>query len=287
MERKLFALGILVAALVFIAQATLFTVKEYERAVKFKFGEFAGEELTAGLNYKIPFVNTVRKFDVRIRTMDSDAERFLTKNNQTLVIDSFVKWRVRDIKKYFVAVRGNTQVAETRLAQQVNSSLRSEVGKRSISEVVAGDRAVIMDVVQKAIHLESEKFGVEVIDVRMKRVDYSDEIRESVFRDMESERNVLVQQKESTGKKVAEEIRAKADATAIVTVAEAQKEANIVRGDGDAQATKIYADAFGKDQGFYELYRSLEAYKKTFSNNGDVMVIEPDSEFFKFFKQYN
>jgi membrane protease subunit HflC len=287
MERKLFAVGIVVAIAAFIAQATLFTVKEYERAVKFKFGEFVGEELTPGLNYKVPFVNTVRKFDVRIQTMDSQPEGFLTKNNQELVIDSFVKWRVRDIKKYFVAVRGNTQVAETRLAQQVNSSLRSEVGKRSISEVVAGDRAVIMDVVQKAIDVESEKFGVEVIDVRLKRVDYSDQIRDSVFRDMESERNVLVQQKESTGKKIAEEIRAKADATAVVTVAEAQKQANIIRGDGDAQATKIYADAFGQDTEFYGLYRSLEAYKKTFSENGDVMVIEPDSEFFKFFKQYN
>lgn len=286
MERKLFISVILVVAFVFIAQATLFTVKEYERAVKFKFGEFSGEELTPGLNFKIPFVNTIRKYDLRIRTMDSEAERFLTKNNQTLLIDSFVKWRIRDIKQYFVSVRGNTQVAETRLAQQVNSSLRSEVGKRSISEVVAGDRARIMDVVQKAIDVASEKFGVEVIDVRLKRVDYSDEIRDSVFRDMESERNVLVQQKESTGKKIAEEIRAKADATSVVTVAQAREKANVIRGDGDAQATKIYADAFGKDFEFYELYRSLEAYKNTFNNNGDVMVIEPDSEFFKFFKQY-
>jgi len=144
---------------------------------------------------------------------------------------------------------------------------------------------VIMDVVQKAIDKEAEKFGVEVIDVRLKRVDYADEIRDSVFKDMESERNVLVQQKESTGKKIAEEIRAKADATRQVTIANAERDANVLRGQGDAEATRIYAEAFGSDTEFYELYRSLEAYKRTFNNNGDVMVIEPDSEFFKYFKQ--
>ena len=285
MENKIFGIGIVIAVIVFILQSTIFTVKEYERAVKFKFGEFVGEEIKPGLNFKIPFINTIKKFDVRIQTMDSDPEGFLTKNNQELVIDSFVKWRIRDIKQYFVSVGGRADIAETRLAQQVNSSLRSEVGKRSIAEVVAGDRAVIMDVVQKAIDEESEKFGVEVIDVRMKRVDYADEIRDSVFRDMESERNVLVQQKESTGKKIAEEIRAKADATSLVTVAEATKKSNILRGEGDAEATRIYAEAYGADVEFYELYRSLEAYKNTFNSGGDVMVIEPDSEFFKYFKQ--
>ena len=142
-----------------------------------------------------------------------------------------------------------------------------------------------MDVVQKAIDAESEKFGVEVIDVRLKRVDYADEIRDSVFRDMESERNVLVQQKESTGKKVAEEIRAKAEAKRLVTLANAERDANILRGEGDAQATRIYAQAYGKDTEFYEFYRSLEAYKSTFNSNGDVMIIEPDSEFFQYFKQ--
>lgn len=287
MENKLFGFAAVIALLAFVLQSTLFTVKEYERGIMFKFGEFVGEEITPGLNWKFPFVNTVKKFDVRIQTMDSDPEGFLTKNNQELVIDSFVKWRIRDIKQYVVSVGGRIDIAETRLAQQVNSSLRSEVGKRSISEVVAGDRAIIMDVVQKAIDEESEKFGVEVIDVRMKRVDYADEIRDSVFRDMESERNVLVQQKESTGKKIAEEIRAKADATSVVTLAEANKNSNIIRGEGDAEATRIYAEAFGSDIEFYELYRSLEAYKQTFSGSGDVMVIEPDSEFFKYFKQTN
>lgn len=285
MENRIIGLAALVALIAYALQSTLFTVKEYERAIMFKFGEFVGEEISPGLHWKIPFVNTVQKYDMRIQTMDSDPEGFLTKNNQELVIDSFVKWRIRDIKQYFVSVRGLANLAETRLAQQVNSGLRSEVGKRSISDVVAGDRAVIMDVVQKGIDEESEKFGVEVIDVRLKRVDYADEIRASVFRDMESERNVLVQQKESTGKKIAEEIRAKADATSLVTVADAQKEANVLRGEGDAEATRIYAEAFGKDTEFYELYRSLEAYKNTFNNNGDVLVIEPDSEFFKYFKQ--
>jgi len=206
-------------------------------------------------------------------------------NSLVKKFDSFVKWRIRDIKQYFISVRGRSDVAETRLAQQVNSSLRSEVGKRSISEVVAGDRAVIMDVVQKAIDAESEKFGVEVVDVRLKRVDYANEIRDSVFRDMESERNVLVQQKESTGKKIAEEIKAKAEAKRLVTIANAERDSNILRGEGDAQATRIYAQAYGKDADFYEFYRSLEAYKNTFNKNGDVMIIEPDSEFFQYFKQ--
>jgi membrane protease subunit HflC len=285
MENRLIFLAVLAALVIVLLQSTLFTVKEYERAVLFRFGEFVSEELEPGLHFKLPLVNTVRKFDLRIQTMDSEAEGFLTENNQELVIDSFVKWRISDIKQYILAVAGRSDVAETRLAQQVNSSLRSEVGKRSISEVVAGDRAVVMDVVQKAIDIESTKFGVEVVDVRLKRVDYADKIRESVFRDMESERNVLVQRKESTGKKVAEEIRAKADATRVVTIADAERDANIMRGEGDATATRIYAEAFGSDAQFYELYRSLEAYKTTFSSSGDLMVIEPDSEFFEYFKK--
>ncbi len=285
MENRFSGLIIVAALIGIVAYLTLFTVKQYELGVKFRFGEFDGDPVGPGLNWKVPILNTVQTFDMRIQTMDSDPEGFLTKNNQELVIDSFVKWRIRDIKQYYISVSGRASIAETRLAQQVNSSLRSEVGKRSISDVVAGDRAVIMDVVQKAIDEESTKFGVEVIDVRLKRVDYADEIRDSVFRDMESERNVLVQKRESTGRKVAEEIRAKADATRVVTIADAERESNILRGEGDAEATRIYAQAYGKDAEFYGLYRSLEAYKNTFNNNGDIMVIEPDSEFFQYFKQ--
>lgn len=285
MENRIVFIAAIVAVVVLSLQSTLFTVKEYERAIKFKFGEFVGDEIPPGLHWKWPIVNTVQKYDMRIQTMDSDPEGFLTENNQELVIDSFVKWRIADIKQYFVSVSGRSDLTETRLAQQVNSSLRSEVGKRSIADVVAGERAIIMDVVQKSIAEESAKFGVEVVDVRLKRVDYANEIRDSVFRDMESERNVLVQQRESTGRKVAEEIRAIADATAVVTVANAEKESNILRGEGEAESTRIYAEAFGADQEFYELYRSLEAYKQTFQNSGDIMVIEPDSEFFKYFKQ--
>ena len=285
MENRMMFIAALVALVIVALQSTLFTVKEYERAVLFRFGEFVSEELEPGLHFKLPMINTVRKFDLRIQTMDSEAEGFLTENNQELVIDSFVKWRIRDIKQYIVAVAGRTDVAESRLAQQVNSSLRNEVGKRSISEVVARDQSVIMNVVQKALDEESSKFGVEVIDVRLKRVDYADKIRESVFLGMESEPNVLVQQKESTGQKIAEEIRAKADATRVVTIADAERDSNIMRGEGDATATRIYAEAYGRDTEFYELYRSLEAYKQTFASEGDIMVIEPDSQFFKYFKQ--
>jgi len=285
MENRIVFIAVIAVFIGLAMQSTLFTVKEYERAIKFRFGEFVGDEITPGLHWKLPIINTVQKYDMRIQTMDSDPEGFLTENNQELVIDSFVKWRIADIKQYFVSVSGRSDLTETRLAQQVNSSLRSEVGKRSIADVVAGERAIIMDVVQKAIAEESAKFGVEVVDVRLKRVDYANEIRDSVFRDMESERNVLVQQRESTGRKVAEEIRAVADATAVVTVAEAERESNILRGEGEAESTRIYAEAFGADQEFYELYRSLEAYKQTFQNSGDIMVIEPDSEFFKYFKQ--
>lgn len=285
METRVLQIAIIGVLLAILLQATLFTVKEYQRAVKFKFGEFVGEEIEPGLNFKLPLVNTIRKFDMRIQTMDSSPENFLTKNNQDLVIDSFVKWRIRDIKQFYKSVNGDPRVAEIRLAQQVNSSLRSEVGKRSISEVVAGDRAIIMDVVQKAIDAESEKFGVEVVDVRLKRVDYADEIRDAVFQDMKSEREVLVQQKQSTGKKVAEEIRAKAEATSLVTIANAERDANIIRGQGEAESTRIYAEAYGKDSEFYEFYRSLQAYKSTFKKEGDVMIIEPDSEFFQYFKQ--
>lgn len=285
MSPRLIAILAAVALGIVILASSLFTVKEYERAIVFRFGQFVSDEIGPGLNWKVPIADTVRKFDFRIQTMDSEPEGFLTENNQELVIDSFVKWRIRDVKQYIVSVQGSALTAETRLAQQVNSSLRSEVGKRSIADVVAGDRAEIMNIVQKAIDVESEKFGVEVVDVRLKRVDYADKIRDSVFRDMESERNVLVQQKESTGRKIAEEIRAKADATRLVTIAEAERNANIVRGEGDATATRIYAEAYNADPEFYDFYRSLAAYRNSFDTNGDIMVIEPDSEFFKFFKK--
>ena len=284
MKSDKFLMGIVIALVISIVvfASTVFTVNEWERGLKFQFGEFSGEELQPGINFKMPLVNTIQTYDVRIQTMDRSPERFITVNKEELLVDSFVKWRIKDLQTYFKSVKTRAN-AENRLEQKINNSLKAQIAKRSIADVVAGDRIEIMNVVQAAIVEEAVSIGVEVVDVRLKRVDYANEIRDSVFRDMESERNVLVQQKESTGEKIAEEIRAKAEAKRLVMVANAERDSNILRGEGDALATSIYAQAYGKDPEFYGMYRSLNAYKSTFSGKNDVLLIKPDSDFFKYF----
>lgn len=273
---------ILVMGAVVLFATSVYTVNQWERALKFQFGEFSGEEIQPGINFKLPFVNTITKYDIRIQTMDKVPERFITVNKEELLVDSFVKWRIADLQKYYKTVK-NRAKAENRLEQKVNNSLKEQIAQRTISDIVAGDRIQIMQFVQSAIDAEADSIGVEVIDVRLKRVDLADEIQANVFGRMQSERKRIANEYRANGNEQAIEIRANADRQKIELVAEAEKKAQLVRGDADALATKIYADAFGQDVDFYEFFRSLNAYKLTFNSPQDLIILDPESDFFKYF----
>ena len=278
---KNFAL-IIVVALAALLSTSVFTVNEWERALKFQFGEFSGEELQPGLNFKWPIANTIEKYDIRIQTMDRPPERFITINKEELLVDSFVKWRIKDLQEYYKTVRNRAR-AENRLAQKINNSLKEQIAQRTIGDVVAGDRIEIMDIVQQAVDEEAVSIGVEVIDVRLKRVDLADEIQDNVFNRMRSERQRIANEYRATGNEKAIAIRANADRQKIELVAEAEKKAQVIRGEADALATKIFADAFGQDEDFYDFYRSLNAYKSTFGSAQDLIILDPESDFFKHF----
>jgi len=273
---------IAIFALVVLMATSLFTVNQWERALKFKFGEFSGEEIQPGLNFKLPIVNTITVYDIRIQTMDKAPERFITVNKEELLVDSFVKWRIADLQKYYKTVKTRAK-AENRLEQKINNSLKEQIAQRTITDIVAGDRIAIMKFVQNAIDDEADSIGVEVIDVRLKRVDLADEIQSNVFNRMQSERQRIANENRATGNEKAIEIRANADRQKIELVAEAEKNAQLIRGEADAFATKIYADAFGQDVEFYDFFRSLNAYKETFNSQQDLIILDPESDFFKHF----
>jgi len=263
----------------------LYYVDQREKAIVFKFGEIIRSDDGPGLHFKIPFIEQVRKFDARIQTMDAGAENYLTFEKKNLVVDSFVKWRIRNVAKYYVTVGGLITSAQRRLAQRVNDSLREAFGTRSVQEVISGDRAKIMALVKKATDDQAQEIGVEVVDVRLKRVDLDREVSERVFARMVAERSRVVKELRARGAEEAEKIRADAERQREITLAEAFRDAERLRGQGDATATATYAAAFGKDEEFYGLYRSLNGYKEAFRTESDLLVIEPDSEFFKYFKK--
>ncbi|MGU9957534.1 MAG: protease modulator HflC [Arenicellales bacterium WSBS_2016_MAG_OTU3] len=285
MSGKQLVVAVVVAIVLALFAGSVYTVDERERAIVFQFGRIIKTDNEAGLKFKMPFVQSVRKFDGRIQTMDAAAESYLTIEKKNLDVDSFVKWRIRDVAKYYVTVSGSKRNAESRLAQRVNDSLRREFSKRTVQRVISGDRAEIMDVVREAVNEEASQIGIEVVDVRLKRVDLDKEISESVYGRMEAERSRVATELRAQGEEAAERIRADADRQAQILLANAQRDGEKLRGDGDAQATKIYAKAFNRDREFYRLYRSLNAYKDSFDSKSDILVIEPDSEFFKYFKQ--
>lgn len=285
MEKRLSSIIIVVFALYLIVKSSFYTVNEWERGLKFKFGEFSGEVIEPGWHLKWPIANTISKFDVRIQTLDADAEKFVTVKKEEILVDNFVKWKIRDLQQFYKAnLGGNFKEAERKLASTVNSSLRDEVAKKEIEEVVHSDRLDIMKVVQEKLYKEAEALGIEVVDVRFKRVDLAGEILESAYNRMIRERKSIATEKRATGNGKANEIRANADNQRQILLANANREAQVIRGEGDAEATRIYAEAFGQDKEFYALYRSLEAYKNSFDSDGDIMIVEPDSEFFKYFK---
>lgn len=276
--------------LVLVITATLlagsvYTVDEREKALVFRFGEIVRSDSTPGLHFKVPFINNVKYFDARIQTMDAEPELYLTSEKKNLVVDSFVKWRVRNVPKYFVTVGGLPSNTRARLSQRVNDSLRREFGQRNVQEVISGDRAEIMSVVRKAVDDEAKEIGVEVVDVRLKRVDLDPEVSERVYSRMEAERARVAKELRARGAEAAERIRADADRQREITVANAVKDAEIIKGEGDAEATAIFAEAFSKDSEFYRFYRSVNAYRETFRSKSDLMVVEPNSEFFRYFNK--
>ena len=250
-----------------------------------RLGALVNSDIEPGLHMKIPWVNTVRVFDARIQTEDSTPERFLTLEQKALEVDSYAKWRIVDVGQFYVSTRGNTATAGSLLAERINDGLRDQIGNRNLQEVVAGERDQLMlDLTAELNKTTAADIGIEVIDVRVKRIDLPDDVRSSVYERMITERNREAQELRSRGEELAIGIRADADRQAVIFEAEAYRDAERIRGEGDAQATSIYAEAYTRDPEFYAFTRSLNAYRETFSSKGDVLLLDPDSDYFKYLK---
>jgi membrane protease subunit HflC len=264
---------------------SLYTVDQRKAAIKFQLGEVISVITDPGLYFMVPVLQNVRLYDTRIQTLDArDAERFLTSENKNVLVDSFVKWKVIDVRQFYVSVRGDPIAAEARISQVVNDALRAEFAKRTVHEVVSGEREKIMSTVADKVDKDVRNIGVEVVDVRLKRVDLVPEISSDVYRRMESERKRVASELRATGQAEGEKIRADADRQRQVIVAEAYRDAQRVKGEGDALASRIYAEAFSRNPEFYSFYRSMEAYRLSLRSKSDVMVLEPSSDFFKYLK---
>ena len=284
---KINTANILVGAVVVlvIASLSMFVVDQRQTAIVFQLGEMISVKTDPGLYFKVPLMQNVRFFDSRLLTLDTgEPERYITAEKKNVMVDSFVKWRIADVKQYYVSVGGDEMRARTRLMQTINSSMREEFGKRSIHDVISGERDQIMQAVLQKTEADASKIGVQVLDVRLKRVDFPTEISESVYRRMEAERKRVANELRATGYAESEKIRADADRQRQVILADAYRDAQRIKGEGDARASALYAAAFGRNPEFYSFYRSLEAYKQSFKNKGDVMVLDPSSVFFKYMK---
>lgn len=280
-------LGMLVlAAVLLVGSFSMFIVNEWQRAALFQLGEIVRTDYQPGLHFKWPFINNVRKFDARILTLDVEPERFLTAEKKNVIVDSFVKWRIDDLTRYYTAVLGDETQARLRLDQIIKDGMRGEFSKRSINEVVSGERSQIMNVLTGSAAQQAKDLGIAVIDVRIMRIDLPADVNSAVYRRMEAERTRVAKDFRSRGYEASERIRADADRQRQVVLAEAYRDAERVRGEGDATAADIYAKAYSKNPEFYSLYRSLNAYREAFGNN-DLLVIEPDTEFFEYFNNAN
>lgn len=272
-------------AVLVVLSMSMFVVDQRQSAIVFQLGEVIRIKTDPGLGFKVPLLQNVRYFDSRILTLDAgEPERFITAEKKNVMVDSFIKWRIVDVKQYYISVGGDEARARTRLLQTVNSSMREEFGKRTINEVVSGERDKIMEVLRTKTDSDARKIGVEVLDVRLKRVDFPMEISESVYRRMDAERKRVANELRASGAAEGEKIKADADRQREVILAEAYRTAQKTKGEGDAKASALYAAAFGRNAEFYSFYRSLEAYKQSFKNKSDVMVIDPSSAFFKYLK---
>jgi modulator of FtsH protease HflC len=274
--------------LLLLAATALYTVDQRQSAIVFQFGEVKEVVTEPGLHFKVPMIQNVRFYDMRILTLDSpDAERFVTSENKPVLVDSFVKWRIMDVREYYLRTGGDERQAQSRLADAVNAGLRDEFGVRTVVEVVTGERDKIMERMRERANQVAKQFGILIVDVRLKRVELPQEVSEAVYRRMESERRRVANELRSTGAGEGEKIRADADRQRSVLLAEAYKDAQRIKGEGDARAAAVYNKAFGANPEFYNFYRSLDAYKATFKSRADVMVLEPTSDFFRYLKNPN
>jgi len=250
-----------------------------------KFGRVVEADLAPGLHMKIPFVNSVSKFDARLLTLDAQPQRFLTVEKKAVIVDSYAKWRISDVAKFYTATNGEELRAQSLLAQRINTGLRNEFGERTMHEVISGERDQLMvDLVKSLDQLTESEFGIELVDVRVKRIDLPEQVSQSVFNRMTSEREREAREHRSKGKELAEGIRAAADRDKVVIESDAYRDAELIRGEGDALAAGIYAKAYNQDAEFYSFMRSLQAYRESFANKGDIMLVEPDSSFFRYLK---
>ena len=273
----------LLALLSFLGVNAIFVVSEFERAVLLEFGKVVRADIKPGLHFKLPIINEVRKFDARILTSDAPAERYLTLEKKAVIVDSFAKFRVENVQTFYTSTSGDERRAEDLLKERINDGLRGEIGKRTLYEVISGERDELMQVLRSNLNkVASDELGVTVIDVRVKRIDLPSDVSQSVYNRMNTERDIEAREHRAKGQELALGIRADAEKQREVILAEAYSEAEKTRGEGDALAASIYASAFQKDEKFYEFYRSMTAYRNTFSNKGDVLLIQPDSDFFKY-----
>ncbi len=281
-KSSIFISALSLIAVIIISQS-VFVVSEIERAVKLRFGEIVQFDLEPGLHFKWPIVNSVRYFDSRILTLDAQPQRYLTSEKKALMVDSFIKWRIKDVAKYFTTTGGDEERAKRLLSQRVDTGLRNEFGTRTVKEVVSGERDQLMNSLTSMLDgIAQQELGVEVIDLRVKRIDLPLEVSESVYNRMRTERERLARELRAQGNEVAEKIRATADKDKTIILADAYREAEETRGNGDAKATATYAEAYSKDPEFYDFTRSLKAYQATFQSKGDILLIDPDSDFFKY-----
>ena len=276
-------IGIIVAAVLFVGSFALFSVNEREKAIMFRLGEIMRSDFEPGLHFKLPIVNNVRKFDSRVLTMDANPEEYLTSEKKNVIVDSFVKWRIRDVATYFKTMGGDESRANIRISQIIKDGLRNEFGKRTIQEAVSGERSQIMNNLQITANAQVEEFGIDIVDVRIKRIDLPRDVSSSVYDRMDAERSRVAKDFRSRGAEEAERIRADADRQSQIIIAEAYRDSEQVKGEGDAKAASIYADAYTKDSEFYAFYRSLNAYRTSFNSKSDIVILEPDTDFFKYF----
>jgi len=266
-----------------LVSSALYTVKETQTAIKLRLGEIVSVETVAGLKFKMPFVNNVVKFDNRIQTLDAPAERFLTGEKKNVIVDSYVKWRILDAEQFYKSTGGNIARTNNRLTQIIKTGLKSEFSKRTIADVVSGERSQIMANIVKLAKKDIAEFGIEIIDVRIKRIDLSQEVSNSVYRRMQAERQRVAKEFRSKGAEEAEIIRAAADKERTIILANAYRDSEKIRGEGDAISASNYAEAYNQNVDFYSFYRSLESYKKSFSSQSDILVLNPNTEFFRHF----
>lgn len=281
-----FVIGLLIIA--FIGANSLYIVSEYQRGVLLRLGKLHDNDIKPGLHVKIPFVDEVRVFDARILTVDTRPERFLTIEKKSMEVDSFTKWRIIDVGKYYTATNGEEERAQRLLSQRVNEGLRNQFAQRSLQEVVSGERDLLMvELVDQLNQFTQTSLGVEVIDVRVKKIDLPATLSEAVFRRMRAEREREAREARSKGREQAEIIRADADRQKAIIEAEAYRDAELLRGEGDAKASAIYAQAYNKDPEFYAFQRSLTAYRNAFNSKDDILLVDPDGDFFRYLNDAN